>query len=156
MKHKPVGLEGLDDELIGYMKKKGMRPEDVKMLPEGKGWLMVELGGQTKAETDAQARALMAALKVAPDAPTMKLFDDKAQEHKLWEVRESGLGATALVPGMSETHPGWEDAAVAPENRLGDLPPSIPKAAGGVWLSRRAFTAILDRDAFTAASTSIS
>ena len=115
MKHKPVGLEGIDDELIGYMKKKGMHPDDVKMLPEGKGWLMVEFGGHSKEDTDSQARRLMAALKREPHAPTMKLFDDEQQEHKLWEVRESGLGATALVPGMNETHPGWEDAAVPPQ-----------------------------------------
>jgi FAD/FMN-containing dehydrogenase/Fe-S oxidoreductase len=115
MKHRPVGLEGLDDELIGYMKKKGMHPADVKLLPDGKGWLMVEFGGHDKADTDAQARKLMTALKLGQDAPTMKLFDDQKEEDKLWEVRESGLGATALVPGMKATHPGWEDAAVAPE-----------------------------------------
>ncbi len=115
MKHKPVGLEGIDDELIGYMKKKGMHPDDVSMLPEGKGWLMVEFGGPTKADTDAQAHRMMARLKADRHPPTMKLYDDEKQEHKLWEVRESGLGATALVPGMRETHPGWEDAAVPPE-----------------------------------------
>ena len=116
MKHRPVGLEGIDDKLIGYMKKKGMHPSDVSMLPEGKGWLMVEFGGATKDETDAQARKLMARLKADGKPPSMKLYDDERQEKKLWEVRESGLGATALVPGMKETHPGWEDAAVAPEN----------------------------------------
>ena len=115
MKHRPVGLEGIDDELIGYMKKKGMHPDDVSMLPAGKGWLMVEFGGATKADTDAQARKVMARLKLDRHPPSMRLYDDQKQEQKLWEVRESGLGATALVPGMRETHPGWEDAAVPPE-----------------------------------------
>ena len=32
-------------------------------------------------------------------APTMSLFDDPEQEKMLWEIRESGLGATAWVPG---------------------------------------------------------
>jgi FAD/FMN-containing dehydrogenase/Fe-S oxidoreductase len=114
MKHQPVGLEGIDDELIGYMKTKGMHPDDVAMLPPGKGWLMVELGGQSKAESEAKAKALMASLRGHPAAPSMKLFEDQREEHKLWEVRESGLGATAHVPGMKETHPGWEDAAVPP------------------------------------------
>ncbi|HEY4187431.1 MAG TPA: FAD-linked oxidase C-terminal domain-containing protein [Polyangia bacterium] len=121
VEHKPVGLEGIDDELIGYMKKKGMHPDDVKMLPEGKGWLMVEFGGHDKVDTDNQAKKLMAALRRGRNAPSMKLFDDEKQEHKLWEVRESGLGATALVPGMRETHPGWEDAAVPPEKLGGYL-----------------------------------
>ncbi len=39
----------------------------------------------------------------------------------LWEVRESGLGATAFVPGEPDTWPGWEDSAVAPEKLGGYL-----------------------------------
>jgi Fe-S oxidoreductase len=34
----------------------------------------------------------------------------------VWEIRESGLGATSHVPGEPLTWEGWEDAAVAPEN----------------------------------------
>src|SRR3546814_6620476 len=52
-------------------------------------------------------------------APSMKLFDDPQEELLLWKVRESGLGATAFVPGEKNTHPGWEDAAVAPD-KVGD------------------------------------
>ena len=37
----------------------------------------------------------------------------------LWEIRESGLGATAWVPGEPMTVPGWEDSAVPPE-KIGD------------------------------------
>ena len=33
----------------------------------------------------------------------------------VWEVRESGLGATAHVPGQTENWEGWEDSAVPPE-----------------------------------------
>ena len=45
----------------------------------------------------------------------MKLFDDEWEEKKIWEVRESGLGATAFVAGMKDTWPGWEDSAVPPD-----------------------------------------
>jgi Fe-S oxidoreductase len=61
---------------------------------------------------------LMAELATKPDAPAMTLFDDDAQAHKLWEVREAALGVAALPPGGGQAHEGWEDAAVAPE-RLG-------------------------------------
>lgn len=115
LEHKPVGLEGIDQALIGYMKKKHMHPEDVEMLPDGGGWLLVEFGGDSKEDADNKAQKLMDELKKKDDAPSMKLFDDKEQEHHIWLVRESGLGATANVPGMSPTHPGWEDAAVPPE-----------------------------------------
>ncbi len=63
MKHKPIGLEGIDDLLISYMKKKGMHKEDRKLLPDGKGWLLVEFGGETKEESDNYAKKLIDDLK---------------------------------------------------------------------------------------------
>ena len=44
----------------------------------------------------------------------MKLFDDERQEKLLWRIRESGLGATARVPGEPLTWEGFEDSAVPP------------------------------------------
>jgi hypothetical protein len=35
MEYSPVGCEGIDDRLIGYMRKKGMRSAAVAMLPPG-------------------------------------------------------------------------------------------------------------------------
>lgn len=112
--HEPIGLEGIDHKLIGYMQSTKLHLNDITLLPEGKGFLLAEFGGDSKEESDAKARAVMAHLKDRPNAPTMKLFDDKAQEDKLWEIRESGLGATAFVPGLPDTWPGWEDSAVPP------------------------------------------
>jgi Fe-S oxidoreductase len=48
----------------------------------------------------------------------MKLLRDESEQRKIWLVRESGLGATAFVPGQPETWPGWEDSAV-PVDRIG-------------------------------------
>ncbi|HEX7232328.1 MAG TPA: FAD-linked oxidase C-terminal domain-containing protein [Candidatus Binatia bacterium] len=122
--HKPIALEGLDDNLVEDMKKKRLHPEDVKLLPDGGGWLLVEFGGENKTAADDQARALMDALKNTQKAPTMKLFDDPEQERTIWLVRRSGLGATARVPGAKDTWEGWEDSAVPPQklgNYLRDL-----------------------------------
>ncbi len=116
MEYQPIGLEGIDKELVDYMRKRGMHPRDVAILPEGGGWLFLEFGGESKADADDQARKLMAVLKRSPHPPAMKLFDDKEEEAKMWEVRESGLGATAFVPGMKDAWPGWEDSAVPPEH----------------------------------------
>lgn len=115
----PVGCEGLDDRLLGYMKKKGLHPEDGEILPEGGGWLLVEFGGGSRDEAVSLARRLMAQLNGAANAPTMKLFDNPEDQHTVWRIRESGLGATAFVPGLPDTWPGWEDSAVPPD-RLGD------------------------------------
>ncbi len=63
-------------------------------------------------------------LKGLPNAPSMKLFDDEAEEEHLWKVRESGLGATARIPGHKDAWEGWEDSAVHPDkvgNYLRDL-----------------------------------
>jgi len=111
----PVGLEGIDDALIADMKHKDMHPKDRALLPPGGGWLMVEFGGDSKDEADGKARRLMQALKADDHPPSMKLFDDPTEEAMLWTIRESGLGATARVPGQPDGHPGWEDAAVPPD-----------------------------------------
>lgn len=119
MKCEPIGLEGFDDLLIGFMKKKGLNTKDIPLLPEGKGWLLVEFGGKDKTETGQKAKDLMSMLKKGKQPPDMKLFDDPEQEKMLWEIRESGLGATAFVPGEPDGAPGWEDSAVPPE-KVGD------------------------------------
>ncbi|HEY2826706.1 MAG TPA: FAD-binding oxidoreductase, partial [Pirellulales bacterium] len=110
----PTGLEGLDHLLIQYIQKKGDETADLKLLPEGKAFLLVEFGGDSKQDCDRQARECMAKLKLLAGAPSMKLYDNPEEESKLWEVRESGLGATAFVPGLPDMWPGWEDSAVPP------------------------------------------
>ena len=111
----PIGLEGIDFDLIDFMKKKGMHPDDVAMLPDGGGWLLVELGGESASEAHDKACALISELEKRPHAPSMRLFDKPEEQQHIWEIRESGLAATAHVPGMRPTHPGWEDAAVPPD-----------------------------------------
>ncbi|HEY7318488.1 MAG TPA: FAD-binding and (Fe-S)-binding domain-containing protein, partial [Candidatus Binatia bacterium] len=116
---KPVGLEGLDDLLIDFMKKKHLHPKDAALLPEGNGWLLVEFGGENVREAGDRAREAMERLKKKNNAPQMKLYDEPKKMSKIWEVRESGLGATAFVPGERDSWPGWEDSAVPPE-KVGD------------------------------------
>ncbi|HEX2639264.1 MAG TPA: FAD-binding oxidoreductase, partial [Pyrinomonadaceae bacterium] len=112
---KPIALEALDDTFIQDMKKKGMHPQHLDMMPEGKAWLLVEFGGETKEESDANAKKLVEHLKKDGDPPT-KLFDNPAEEKLIWYLREEGLGATAKIPGEPDNHEGWEDSSVPPEN----------------------------------------
>jgi FAD/FMN-containing dehydrogenase/Fe-S oxidoreductase len=121
LQYKPIGFEGLDNFLINNVKKKGMpQIDDLSILPEGKGWLVVEFGAGTVEEAEQQARAAMSALE-GSGAPSMKLFVDEAEQQKVWDVREAGLGATAFVPGEPLTWEGWEDSAVPPEKVGGYL-----------------------------------
>ncbi len=116
---RPIGCEGIDDRLIDYDRKKGQHLGEMAKLPEGGGWLLVQFGADTRQEADNQARALMDKLRGGPNPPSMKLYDDPAEEEAIWAVRESGLGATAWVPGEPASWPGWEDSA-APPDRVGD------------------------------------
>ena len=115
--HEPIALEGMDDRLIEFMQRRSLKLEDLGYLPKGDGWLIAEFGGDTMDEADGRAHAALDALKSGyMDA---RLVEDKQQQAAIWEVRESGLGATAFVPGMKDTWPGWEDSAVPPD-RMGD------------------------------------
>ena len=119
--HKPIALEGLDTSMFTYMHDKGMSTSGRAMFPDGNAWLIVEFGGESEAESDHQARALMDAFKQQPHPPSMKLFDDPHEEKQLWRIRESGLGSTSKIPNLPDFYPGWEDSAVAPENVGGYL-----------------------------------
>jgi len=122
--HGPIACEGIDHRLTEFMHKKGLNVRDLTLLPEGAGWLLVEFGGETRDEAEQKAHGLMDALKKGGHPPSMKLYDSPEQEKMLWEARESGLGATAFIPGEPDTWPGWEDSAVPPDrvgNYLRDL-----------------------------------
>jgi FAD/FMN-containing dehydrogenase/Fe-S oxidoreductase len=119
LQYGPIGLEGMDERLVEDMIKMKIHPDDVKLLPDGRGWLLVEFGGDSKDDADGKARRLMDALKAKDRAPGMKLFDNPSEEQVIWTVRESGLGATAHVPGEPPTWEGWEDSSV-PVDKLGD------------------------------------
>ncbi len=115
MAHGLIGLEGIDDFLVECTRRKGINSEGLALLPPGGGWLLAEFGGQTTAEAEDQARRLMQWLGRSADPPLMHLFTDKQQAKRVWEVRESSLGAISHVPGEPLTWEGWEDSAVAPE-----------------------------------------
>ena len=119
MAHKPIGLEGIDDLLVKYTRRKGINTGGVELLPEGGGWLLAEFGAHTLREAEAQARKLMAELSRAANPPNLRLFTDTRQAKRIWEVRESSLGVTSHVPGEPLAWEGWEDSSVAPE-KLGD------------------------------------
>ncbi|MBS1191718.1 MAG: FAD-binding oxidoreductase [Rhodocyclaceae bacterium] len=112
----PIALEGMDDRLVDDMKAMHIHPENLQLLPDGQGWLLVEFGGADKDESDGRARQLMERLRQAENPPSMKLYDDPMEEEAVWKVRESGLGATAHVPNKAITWEGWEDSSVPPEN----------------------------------------
>lgn len=119
--HRPIALEGFDQTLVNNNRRLGIHGHELDLLPEGAGWLLVEFGGETIREADAKADRLMKKLRGEPGFREAKVFDDPEVEARIWEVRGSGLAATAFVPGEPDTYEGWEDSAVPPETLHGYL-----------------------------------
>lgn len=115
----PIALEGVDERLVADMIRTGIHPAARELLPEGRGWLLVEFGDNDRAGAVAKAKRLMDSLCEGARPPSTKLIEDPGEQKQVWKVRESGLGATAHVPDQDLTWEGWEDSSVAPE-RLGE------------------------------------
>jgi len=109
----PIGLEGFDGMLVDFMRRKNLAVEDVALLPEGGGFLLVEMGAWDAAEAQAKAEALAHAARSWPASPVSRIYSAR-QAARVWHVRESALGAMVFVPGEPDRWEGWEDAAVPP------------------------------------------
>ncbi len=113
LEHKPIGLEGVDGYLLDALRRKQKYLGDLELLPPGDGFLIVEFGAATQSDANAKARAFVASLKTLAAQPTARIYNsDEAK--RVWHIRESGLGATAFIPGVGTGWEGWEDAAVDP------------------------------------------
>lgn len=118
---KPLGLEGFEAHVIENLERKGIDVPASKLLPHGQCWMLVEFGGDSQAEATSVARS--AVDKIRRHDRTLlgiELFDTAGEQGKIWHVRESGVAASR-VPGVEESWPSWEDAAVAPEKLGGYL-----------------------------------
>jgi FAD/FMN-containing dehydrogenase/Fe-S oxidoreductase len=115
---KPIGLEAVDEVIVRNLRAKAKLSREIALLPDGDAWMLVEFGGPTASDAVAAAAAARRRVGYGAHAPAARVYSDPQEMRSLWLVRESGLGATAFVPGEAATWEGWEDAAVAPE-RLG-------------------------------------
>jgi FAD/FMN-containing dehydrogenase/Fe-S oxidoreductase len=113
---KPIGLEGLDDKFIHALRAKQLHLKDITLFPMGEGWLLVEFGANDKQQALETAKRAAASLKNESGYVDHKIYDDPRDQKAIWRVRDSGLGATAHVPGEKENWEGWEDSSVRPEN----------------------------------------
>ena len=117
--HSPLAVEGMDRRLVDVVRAhKG--PGAVPALPEGKGWLLVEVGAPGEDVTASLERAR--ALCAASAAVDTVVYPPGAQASALWRIRADGAGLGGRTPpdgaggGDQQAWPGFEDAAVPPEN----------------------------------------
>ena len=117
--HSPLAVEGMDRRLVDVVRAhKG--PGAVPALPEGEGWLLVEVGapGENVTASLERARALCA----ASAAVDTVVYPPGEQASALWRIRADGAGLGGRTPpdgeggGDQQAWPGFEDAAVPPEN----------------------------------------
>ena len=133
----PIAIEGLDRAIIRGLQARGLKKDEIALLPEGDAWVVLEFGADTQEAVMLQAQAAAAyfrAGEAGPDVSAM-LVEDPALQAKVWSIRETGASAVALSvdPGTPDPVVGWEDAAVDPL-RLGDY--------------LRAFQALVDRHGY--------
>ena len=117
LEHRPQALEGFDHHLPDFARAKGL--DAVRLLPDGRAFLIVELGADTDDDARAAAERLTAQARRIPACAGVAPLFDAVEQRAVWSLRESGLGAGALIPGHPRTWPGAEDTAVPPA-RLGD------------------------------------
>src|SRR5437773_11286431 len=82
--HRPIGLEGMDSQLIEYTRRRDMNPEGLALLPEGGGWLLAEFGADTVPAAESQARRLMEVLGRNSRAVAFRLHTDQQHARKVW------------------------------------------------------------------------
>ncbi|WP_158852105.1 FAD-binding and (Fe-S)-binding domain-containing protein [Saccharothrix deserti] len=111
----PTAVEGMDEAIVATMRAR-RGPDSVTGLPDGRAWLYVELDGDDEAQVAINAGELLDVLKARGRMCDGRLVDSAAQRRSLWRVREDGAGLAARLVDGGESWPGWEDAAVAPEN----------------------------------------
>ena len=117
LEYKPIGLEGFDGMLVDFMKRKELAVDDVVLLPEGRGHLLVEFGGWSPDDADAQVERFLQGIA---HTPAVVCSYSAAEAPRVWHVRESALGSTVFIPGEPHGWEGWEDAGVPPE-KLGSF-----------------------------------
>ena len=117
--HSPLAVEGMDRRLVDVVRAhKG--PGAVPALPEGEGWLLVEVGAPGEDITASLERAR--ALCADSAAIDTVVYPPGAQASDLWRIRADGAGLGGRTPpdgaggGDQQAWPGFEDAAVPPEN----------------------------------------
>lgn len=109
--HKPLALEGLDAAMVDVIRRtKG--DSATPGLPEGRGWLMIEVDGSDTEEALRNAEALIA------DASALDTVVHSAgpQAIRLWQIRADGAGLASRTADGEQAWPGWEDSAVPPEH----------------------------------------
>ncbi len=111
LKHEPLAVEGMNDVLVDVVRRhKGSVPA----LPEGAGWLFIEIGARD-GEDAAAVLARAEALAAAANTDAVRICEAGPDATELWRIRADGAGLGGRTAADHQAWPGWEDSAVPPE-----------------------------------------
>jgi len=114
LEHRPEALEGFDQNLPEFARIKKM--PGVRFLPAGRAFLLVEMGGASRDEARERAESVIAQARMVRECTGVAYLADARDQAAVWQIRESGLGSSAFIPGRPRSWPGAEDSAVPPAN----------------------------------------
>ena len=104
----PTAVEGLDSRIVDVVRHR-QGAAAVPTLPDGEGWLFVELTDADPARLATRAAALLA----GAGGVAGEVITDPTRTARLWRIRADGAGLASIGLGKP-SHSGWEDAAVPP------------------------------------------
>lgn len=115
---KPSAVEALDAGIVDIMRER-RGPDSVRALPEGRAYVIIEFEDDTLDAATVRCRQLELRLREIGRVRDARVVTDAAERALIWRVREDGAGLSSRRLDGTQTWPGWEDSAVAPE-RLAD------------------------------------
>jgi FAD/FMN-containing dehydrogenase/Fe-S oxidoreductase len=118
LRHGPLTMESINIDLVERLPAE-VRDAAVRAgLPDGKAWLLVEMGGEDETLAARAAQTMLDELRDSGSPATASLVTDAKAQAVLWRCRTDAAGLATRRADGAEAWGGWEDAAVPPE-RLG-------------------------------------
>lgn len=119
LEHRPIALEAMGRSMLAPLEQKPDYRSRIAKLPEGEGLLLAEFGAASPEGASHAAATMLESLARLAEPPGARLFNDRAEARRMWEIREVAIAAGSRDDNGNESWGGWEDAAVPPE-RLGE------------------------------------
>ena len=117
--HRPLTVESIAAELLDRLPRHVRAEAEAVGLPDGRAWLLVEVGGDDPVSALGPAGAIADNLRDEGVPLTSSVITDPQAQAVLWRCRRDATGLATRRADGREAWLGWEDAAVPPE-RLGE------------------------------------
>ncbi|MFP3648249.1 hypothetical protein, partial [Paraburkholderia sp. SIMBA_054] len=85
----PIAIEGLDRAIIRGLQARGLKSDEIALLPDGDAWVVLEFGSDTVADALTQANDAAAYFKSGAAGADISglVVEDKHKQQKIWSIR---------------------------------------------------------------------